>query len=321
MHGAGTMIVDAHAHIWEAREWRPDRVWQEFPRIWSRTMGETGEVDPGFFDREVAPKLVDPGAVRLFAEMDAAGIDASLILNIDLVHEMGEAPVPWEQSWARLAELAAEHPGRLYLAPGIEPRRPDASALLRLAVSEWGARAVKLWPPAGFYPTDDACAPLYRTALELNVPVIFHVGFAPYPFFSRYAHPIYVDSVAVDYPDLPIVMAHIGPGFGWYPDAVAVATTKPNVHVELSMWQGMGDTQPAVFHEALAFMRDRIGIDRMLFGSDRTGTTLRVPQTEWVEMFRRLPETGARYGYPFSREDVDTLLGGNAQRIFALQPG
>jgi microsomal dipeptidase-like Zn-dependent dipeptidase len=68
-------------------------------------------------------------------------------------------------------------------------------------------------------------------------------------------------------------------------------------------------------------MRDRIGIDRMLFGSDRTGTTLRVPQTEWVEMFRRLPETGARYGYPFSREDVDTLLGGNAQRIFALQPG
>jgi predicted TIM-barrel fold metal-dependent hydrolase len=311
------MIVDAHAHLWEAKGWRPDAVWQAFPRIWARTMGETNP-DPRRFEQEVLPRLIDPGASRLLGEMDQAGIDASIILNIDLDVAMGDAPVSWEQSWQQLAERASESAGRLYLAPGLDPRRTNAVDLFRRSVHEWGARGLKLWPPAGFYPTDDVCRPLYEAASAIGVPVIFHAGFAPYPFVSAFAHPMYVDAVAVEYPELTIVLAHVGAGFGWYADAVAVATTKPNVHLELSMWQGIGDTAPPTFVEALAFMRDRVGSERLLFGSDRTGTPLRTSQAEWVEMFRRLPQTAVEYGYTFTVADVELILGENARRIFQL---
>ena len=313
------MIVDAHAHVWEARSWRPDAVWQTFPRIWARTMGDATP-DLERIEREVVPQLIDPGVRRLIEEMDAAGIDASVILNIDLAEAMGEAPVPWEDSWAQLADRARQYPGRLYLAPGIDPRRPNAVELLRRGVDEFGARGLKLWPPAGFYPTDAACRPLYSAAASLGIPVIFHVGFAPFPFASGFAHPMYVDSVAVDFPDLAIVLAHVGVGMGWYADAVAIATTKPNVHLELSMWQGVGDISPPTFVEAMAFMRDRVGIDRLLFGSDRTGTRLRTPQTEWVDMFRNLPRTAGEYGHAFTTGEIDAILGENARRIFHLEP-
>jgi predicted TIM-barrel fold metal-dependent hydrolase len=311
------VIVDAHAHVWEAKGWRPDAVWQAFPRIWARTMGDAPP-DPDRFEREVLPLLIDPGAGRLRAEMDAAGIDASIIVNIDLDVALGDAPISWQQSWARLAELANQYPGRLYLAPGLDPRRANAVELFKRSVVEWGARALKLWPPAGFYPTDAVCRPLYAAATALGVPVIFHAGFAPYPFQSMYAQPMYVDSVAVDYPELTIVLAHVGVGLGWYPDAVAIATTKPNVHLEFSMWQGIGDTAPPTFVEALTFMRDRVGSDRLLFGSDRTGTPLRTSQRDWVEMFRTLPQLAPQHGHTFSAADVELILGENARRIFHL---
>ena len=84
------------------------------------------------------------------------------------------------------------------------------------------------------------------------------------------------------------------------------------------MWQGLGDTSMPTFVDALAFMRERVGVDRLLFGSDRTGTPLRTPISDWVAMFRRLPETAQRHGYSFSQQEVAMILGDNAQRLFRL---
>ena len=50
----------------------------------------------------------------------------------------------------------------------------------------------------------------------------------------KYSNPIYLDDVAVDFPDMPIILAH--PSFPWQEEALSVATHKPNVYIDLSGW-------------------------------------------------------------------------------------
>ena len=314
-------VVDAHAHVWGHRSWRSETTWKGFAGTWASLSGRTFS-DPAdaqeAFEREAVPLIVDHGANRLIDEMDQAGIDYSVIMNIDLSVAIGEAPTPWFDQWSELAELSAAHGGRLILAPGLDPRREQAADMLLSAARDWNIRGIKLWPPAGFYPTDDACRPVLETARHLGLPVIIHSAFAPPPYLAKYAEPLYLDSLAVDYPDVTLVMAHVGPGLGWYRDAVAVATTKPNVYLEFSMWQGVGDVDPHTVAEAVTFMRDRVGAERLMFGTDRTGTSLRHSVADWVEMFRTLPTTARSFGYDLSESEAALILGGNAARLFRI---
>jgi len=314
-------VVDAHAHVWEERGWRAEATWRDFAGTWAALSRRTFP-DPAAtraaFEREAVPLLVDPGGERLFAEMDAAGIGHCVIMNVDLGVAVGESPVPWRQQWQRLAELSAAHAGRLLLVPGIDPRRPDAAAMLRAAAREWRVRGVKLWPPAGFTAHDEICRPVYEAARDLGLPVVVHSAFAPPPYLAKYAEPLYLDAAAVAFPDVTFVMAHVGPGLGWYRDAVAVATTKPNVYLEFSMWQGVGDVDPATVAEAVTFMRDRVGANRLLFGTDRTGLPLRRSVAEWVDQFRSLPVTARAHGYELSDAEAAMIIGGNAARLFDI---
>ena len=314
-------VVDAHAHVWGQRSWRSEATWKDFAGTWASLSGRNFNSPSearAAFEREAVPLIVDHRAHRLIGEMDEAGIDYSVIMNIDLGVVVGEAPTPWSHQWSHLAEFSAYHSGRLILAPGIDPRRKQATDMLLSAARDWDIRGIKLWPPAGFYPTDDVCRPVLETARRLGLPVIIHSAFAPPPYLAKYAEPLHLDAVAVDYPDVTFVMAHVGPGLGWYRDAVAVATTKPNVYLEFSMWQGVGDVEPHTVAEAVTFMRDRVGADRLMFGTDRTGTRLRLSVAEWVEMFRTLPATARSFGYELSEDEAALILGGNAARLFQI---
>jgi predicted TIM-barrel fold metal-dependent hydrolase len=251
--------------------------------------------------------------------MDTAGIHASVLMPMDLgLTRDGEPPINIYEQNAAHARICSRHQERLYSFVGIDPRREGAAAFFRKGIEEWGMKGLKLYPPAGFYPFDPVCEPLYQRALEYGVPVLFHTGFAAPGLRAEYARPIYLDTVAHDFPDLKIVMGHTGyiQAGAWWHEAVGVATYKPNVHLELSTWQGWSTDQE--FVGTLAYMRDRVGPERILWASDRTGVPLRVPQRDWVTAFEQLPQLGRRYGYSFSSEEVELILGRNAADLYRL---
>jgi uncharacterized protein len=75
-----------------------------------------------------------------------------------------------------------------------------------------------------------------------------------------YSNPMYLDDVAVDFPDMPIILAH--PSFPWQEEALSVATHKPQVYIDLSGWS------PKYFPPILVQYANTLLKDKVLFGTD-----------------------------------------------------
>jgi len=112
---------------------------------------------------------------------------------------------------------------------------PDIAAKLQFYVKECGVKGLKLHPSYQFfYPNEARLYPLYGKAQELGIPVIFHIGTSIFKGTKlKYCNPIYLDDVAVDFPDLKIVMAHSGRGF-WYNECFTLSRLHKNIYMDIT---------------------------------------------------------------------------------------
>ena len=99
-------------------------------------------------------------------------------------------------------------------------------------------KGVKFYPPCGFYPNDPAFFPFYEKCVELDIPIFSHSATGSPPFLEGiYADPIYFDSVAAKFPDLKIVLVHLG-GWSHVLKSIEIINARPNVYGEISGHQG-----------------------------------------------------------------------------------
>jgi len=147
---------------------------------------------------------------------------------------IGEAKVSIEEQNKSHADIAKAHPDKLIAFAGVDPRREGAVDLFEKCITEWGMKGLKLHSGAGFFLDDKVVYPLYEKALELNVPVVAHTGPILAPLRSKYCHPISLDNVLTDFPDLTVIAAHVSEG--WWRDAIAIAASNPNMFVDISGW-------------------------------------------------------------------------------------
>jgi predicted TIM-barrel fold metal-dependent hydrolase len=207
---------------------------------------------------------------------------ACVVFPVDAEASTGIPPVPNEE----VAEAARAHPDVLIPFASVDPARGRAGALqARRLVAEHGIRGFKLHPNVQeFHPNDRAAYVLYEAIQELGVPLVFHTGQTGIGAGVRggggvrlkYSNPMLVDDVAVDFPDLAIILAH--PSFPWQDEALAVATHKPLVHIDLSGWS------PKYFPPLLVQYANTLLQDKVLFGSD---FPLLAPD-RWLRDFERL---------------------------------
>ena len=312
-----SLVVDCHMHIMEP-DWNPRNVSNGMGDSWARQVRwfEPPQSDPEYFVRAWA-ESPDGRGDKAVARMDEAGVDVSVMMPMD--HGVGlgeEGVIPIAEKNRLCAEAADRHRGRLFTFCGVDPRRGDALEILRRGVDEWGAIGLKLYPTNGFYPDDEVVYPLYRFCVERDVPVLLHQGHSAGRHKSKFGHPIFVDSVAADFPELRLVFGHSGRFETWAHEALSVAIYKANVFLDLSLWQHW--ISPDELARQVVWMRDRIGVDRILFGSDMAGIEVSLTLAQWVEQFRMLPEWAKQLGYRITAEEVDQILGENARRIYHL---
>jgi predicted TIM-barrel fold metal-dependent hydrolase len=205
---------------------------------------------------------------------------------------------------------AAANPDVLIPFVSVDPTRgAEALAETRRLIAGGNVRGFKLHPPLqGFWPNDRSIYPWYEIVQETRLPVIFHTGHSGIGTGARggggirlkYGDPMPIDDVAVDFPDMPIVLAH--PSFPWQDAAISVCLHKPNVYIDLSGWS------PKYFAPVLVQYADTLLRDKVLFGSDYPLIT----PDRWLKDFATLP----------IRDEVrPKILKGNAVRLLGLGNG
>jgi predicted TIM-barrel fold metal-dependent hydrolase len=152
----------------------------------------------------------------------------------------------------------------------IDPRRgADGVAEAKRLVSAGVVRGLKLHPPVQqFFPNDSLAYPLYEVFAEARLPVVFHTGHSGIGsglpggggVRLKYGNPLPIDDVAVDFPTLPIIMAH--PSFPWQDEAISICLHKPNVYIDLSGWS------PKYFSPTLIQYANTLLKNKVMFGSD-----------------------------------------------------
>ncbi|MGC1903129.1 MAG: amidohydrolase family protein [Candidatus Acidiferrum sp.] len=152
----------------------------------------------------------------------------------------------------------------------IDPnRRTEGVQEAKRLVASGAIFGLKLHPPIQqFFPNDPLAYPLYQVFAEARLPVIFHTGHSGIGtglpggggIRLKYGNPLPIDDVAVDFPTLPIIMAH--PSFPWQDEAISICLHKPNVYIDLSGWS------PKYFPATLVQYANTLLKDKVLFGSD-----------------------------------------------------
>ncbi|POF30905.1 amidohydrolase family protein [Roseibium marinum] len=169
-----------------------------------------------------------------------------------------------------VAEIAAQNSDIMIPFASIDPAKGKLGAReARRLVRDFGVRGFKFHPTMqAFYPNDRDAYVLYEAIAEEGAVTLFHTGQTgvgsgmPGGMGMRlkYSNPLYLDDVAADFPDMPIILAH--PSFPWQEEALSVATHKPNVYIDLSGWS------PKYFPPILVQYANTILKHKMLFGSD-----------------------------------------------------
>ncbi|MHB1710302.1 MAG: amidohydrolase family protein [Acidimicrobiales bacterium] len=111
----------------------------------------------------------------------------------------------------------------------------DLAGFVGRLIDRYGFRGIKVYPSyLPISPDDSRLYPLYGLAQEAGLPVMFHTGVSVFPGSRlKYAHPLLLDDVAVDFPELRIVLAHGGRDL-WFAEAFTLARSHEHVYLEVS---------------------------------------------------------------------------------------
>lgn len=224
--------------------------------------------------------------------MDQAGISRSLI-------SAWVAPRNVMISNDEVAGFVAQAPDRLIGVGSVDISKPMAAVReIRRCVQELGFKAIRILPWLWeLPPTDRRFYPVYTACCELGVPFCTQIGHTGPLMPSEVGRPIYLDQVALDFPELSIVAGHIG--YPWTEEAIAVATKHENVYIDTSAYTVK--RYPAALVE---FMRTH-GRHKVLFGTN-------YPMIMPVQALQGLDTLG------LDAQALALFLGGNTQRVYQL---
>jgi len=260
------IAIDIHTHVWRSALRPPDDVHLEH----ESAMGQYFKSAP---EHTTVPEMAE-----YYRKLKMAFV----VFSVDAEAGQGRRGVPNEE----IAELAAQHADVAIPFASIDPARGKMGVReARRLIDRFGVKGFKFHPSVqAFYPNDRKAYPLYEVIAEARLPALFHTGQTGVGAGTRagggihlkYSHPMYLDDVAVDFPDMPIILAH--PSFPWQDEALSVATHKPQVYIDLSGWS------PKYFSPLLIQYANSLLKNKVLFGTDYPV----IAPERWLEDFDKI---------------------------------
>jgi len=206
-----------------------------------------------------------------------------------------------------IADHAAKNDDICIAFASIDPRKGKLGAReARDLIENHGVRGFKFHGiMQDIHPADRVGYPIYEVIAEHRLPAIFHTGHSGMGTGMRgggglrlkWGQPMLIDDVAVDFPDMKIILAH--PSWPWVDESLSMALHKDNVFIDLSGWS------PKYFAPQIVQYANTQLRHKMLFGSD---FPLIHPE-KWI---------AAAHGVGFKPEVMPGIMKDNAARLLGL---
>jgi len=158
-----------------------------------------------------------------------------------------------------------------------------------------------------YYPYDERYQVVYDMCIEFGCPIMIHTG----DVFShrakvKYSHPLNIDDIAVDNPELKIVMCHIGNP--WITDCQEILYKNKNVYADISGLIVGDFTLSGRTHYANKIKEILNYVDdphRLLYGSDWPISNMK----SYIDFVQKLE---------FDEKSFDLLMFKNAKSLFKI---
>lgn len=196
----------------------------------------------------------------------AADVDVSVAFNIAVPDPLAATGIPTDPARVNdsTAEFVAAAPERRIGFMSVDPLAPDALDEIVRCTDDLGLQGIKLAPNyQDFDPFDKRARAVFRHAERSGLPVIMHQGASPVRTAPlRYAHPLLADELAIEFPELRLILAHMG--HPWQPDAAVVIRKHPHLYADVSALF----VRPWGFYQAMVAAMEWGVLDKLLFASD-----------------------------------------------------
>ena len=211
-----------------------------------------------------------------------------------------------------VADYASRDPKRLIPFCCVDPNEARAASELKTCIGDLHMKGLKLGPIyQHFDPNAKGAYKVFETAQELKIPVLIHQGTtfvrdAP----LRVSNPTLLDQVATNFPDLKLIVAHLG--HPWEDETIALIRKQPNVYSDIS-----GLTyRPSRLYLKLVSCLEYGVMNKLVLGSDFPfGTTRQV-----MRDLRRINRYAKGTQFPrVPRESIEAIISENAAPIFGRQ--
>jgi predicted TIM-barrel fold metal-dependent hydrolase len=255
------MIIDVHTHPPQYKDSVPDDqvVWNHVWRPDRSVRATTSWQD--YLDAQGSADMSIVFAIAWHPGMAVPGLSSQ---------EAGDTS--WYEGNINdaVATFVAAHPDRLIGFMALHPHDPACLDELERCRSDLGMRGIKLGANyQNFDPLEARALAIYQRAQRLGLPILFHQGTSPVREAPiRLSYPLVMDEIAIRYPELKIIMAHVG--HPWQVDTCVVIRKHPNVYADVSA----NFYRPYSFWEQMIKATEWNVLDKLLFGTDFPVTTV-----------------------------------------------
>jgi predicted TIM-barrel fold metal-dependent hydrolase len=212
-----------------------------------------------------------------------------------------------------VAEYMKRHSEKIVGFLSVDPNVESAVEDIERSFKELKLKGIKLGPTyQNFHPFNEKALAVYSKAQELGLPIVFHFGTTPGRFTPlEYGHPLALEKVAIAFPDLKMVIAHMG--HPWMQDTIVLIRKQPNVYADISALF----YRPWQFYNALVVCNEYDQMHKLLFGTDWPVTSAE----ETMDQLRKINRFTQGTSLPKVPEDkIEELINRDTIKLLGIKP-
>jgi uncharacterized protein len=212
-----------------------------------------------------------------------------------------------------IAQYADMYPEKVIGFSCVDPNQPDAAQELEYSIKELKLKGLKLGPIyQHFHPHNEKIAyPVYEMAQKLGIPIMWHMGTS---FVQKgpleYTCPALLEQIALDFPDLKMVIAHMG--HPWEADTIVLIRKQPNIFADISALY----YRPWQFYNMMILALEYKVTHKIFFGTDFPVTTP-TQSIEGIKSIKRFWEGATLPSIP--DEIIDSIIYSDSLNILGIK--